>query len=63
MKTAWKKARERAGVPALMIHDSRRTAVRNMTRAEGVSEKRAMEGTAARNQPHPPLGSCLSVRE
>jgi hypothetical protein len=42
VKTAWKSARERAGFPALLIHDFRRTAVRNMIRA-GISEKRAME--------------------
>jgi integrase len=42
VKTAWQKARERAGVPGLLIHDLRRTACRNMIRA-GVSEKRAME--------------------
>jgi integrase len=42
VKTAWKKARERAGVPELLIHDLRRTAARNMIRA-GIPEKQVLE--------------------
>lgn len=41
IKTAWESARNRAGVPGLLVHELRRTPVRNMSDA-GVHDKVAM---------------------
>lgn len=42
VKTAWKSARERAGVPDVLVHDLRRTAARNMIRA-GMPERKVLD--------------------
>jgi integrase len=44
MKGAWKSACIKAGCPEMLMHDMRRSAVRNLVRA-GVSERVAMEIT------------------
>lgn len=46
---AWNRAREAAGLPHVIRHDMRRSAVRNLVRA-GVSEKLAMERTGHRTR-------------
>ncbi len=47
--TAWRTARENAEVPSLLVHDFRRTAVRNLERA-GVSRSVAMKLTGHKTE-------------
>ncbi len=42
MRSAWKRATKRAGVPGRLVHDLRRTAARDFRRA-GVSEGESMQ--------------------